>query len=98
MSFMYYSVFGTFVTLLVGLIASWLVKGTVENQYSLKLLHPVVRTFIKTSNSYASNDILNNSAPQIKRESTVFSISDFEAVPKELTNTIEPKYTRNVVT
>lgn len=95
---MYYSVFGTIVTLFVGVIASWLVKGTAENQYNLKLLHPIVRKYIKTSASYASNDILNNSGPQIKRESTVYSISVIESVPKELTKATEPTYTQKIVT
>lgn len=94
---MYYSVFGTIVTLVVGVLASWLFKGTGENQYSLKLLHPVVRKFVRTPEFYANNDILNNRAPQIKRESTVYCISGFEATPKESTNAIEPKYTRNIV-
>lgn len=94
---MYYSVFGTIVTLIVGVLASWLVKGTGENQYSLKLLHPVVRKFVRTSEFHANNDIPDNRAPQIKRESTLYSISDFKAAPKELTNAIEPKYTRNIV-
>lgn len=94
---MYYSVFGTIVTLFVGVLVSWLTKGTSQNQYSLKLLHPIVRKFVKTSESYASNDICNNNVPQIKRKSTVYAIYDDEKVPRDLIKVNEAKYTRNIV-
>lgn len=90
---MYYSVFGTIVTLFVGVLASWFVKGTDQNQYSLKLLHPIVRKFIKSTESYASNDILSNNAPQITRKSTVYTIYNAK---EELTKPNEAKYTQNI--
>lgn len=91
---MYYSVFGTIVTLFVGVVASWLVQDKNENQYCLKLLHPVVRKFVKTSTSYASNDILNNNAPQINRKSTVYTMYPVDA---DAFSGNTDKYTRKTV-
>lgn len=94
MSFMYYSVFGTLVTVFVGIVASWWTKNRSGNSYSLRLLHPIVRKFIKTSESYASNDMLCKTAPQIRRKSTVYTIYDAEDIPKKLAATTTAKYTK----
>lgn len=94
---MYYSVFGTIVTLFVGVLASWLVKCTDEHQYNLNLLHPLVRKFIRTSESYASNEILNDSVCHMKRKSTVYIIYDADGIANNSTKPTDSKYTRNIV-
>lgn len=94
---MYYSVFGTIVTVFVGIFASWLTKDTDENQYSLKLLHPIVRKCIQTSESYASNDMVSHNVPKNVRKSTVYAIYDLNDIPGELKVAAEAKYTRNIV-
>lgn len=91
---MYYSVFGTIVALVVGVFASWLAKSTDENQYSVKLLHPIVRKFIRTSESYANN----NNDLQINRKSTVYTVYATEDIQKQSKNGTDGKYTRNIAT
>lgn len=93
---MYYSVFGTVVALAVGVFASWLAKSMDENQYSVKLLHPIVRKFIRTSESYANDDISNSNELRINRKSTVYTIH--EDILRQSKNGTDAKYTQKLTT
>lgn len=88
MSFMYYSVFGSIVTIFVGIIASWIAGEDDGSMYSLKLLHPIIRKFIKTSKTIPTNDVV--SVPrnlEMKNSSSVYNVSEsFENVMEKFSN------------
>lgn len=61
MSYMYYSVFGSIVTVVVGCIVSLLTKG---KDFDSKLIHPVLSRFVK-SNPTPDGSMINEKPHQI---------------------------------
>lgn len=77
MSFMYYSVFGSLVTVVVGIVVSAFTESGADDSYSAKLLHPLIRRLIQSQDSYASNDVtINNKGAKIKPSSSAYVITD----------------------
>lgn len=88
MSFMYYGIFGSIVTIVVGIVASWMIGDDDGSTYSLKLLHPLIRKFIKTTKTIATNEIIDTSHNlQLKNSSNVYDVTkSFQNVMENFSN------------
>lgn len=97
MSFMYYGLFGTLVTVFVGIVFSWMTKSYEKNEYDERLLHPIVRKYLNKKMEDAND--ANAEYLKVKNNPSVYIISNDcennEIYGKNVDNeTPPPKYRR----
>lgn len=74
MSFMYYGLIGTLVTIIVGIVFSWITNNYEQNEYDERLLHPIIRRFLHKKMENAND--ANTEYFKVKNNSSLYIISN----------------------